>query len=276
MTQANKTDDKKSSLMQVSDYEFKAFDKKVDPTVVVNYQFNDFSKEVKEKKIELKQKSMQEMTQAVKSGFFISPLVKQYRGHNQAERDEKDLIIKEEVERRVTILRKKVEEEAYKEGLERGKQEVFQELMKATEEKLVDLNEMINGLMTQQADLMIKNRDLIYKMVKNLVKWMTLKEISNDKDYTQRLLEKLIQEIESKTGLLLLVNPKDFEKMPEILEKIKSKYEGVDNIRVEIDPQIQEHGIILESENGILNATIEEQFLSLNKLFEAVGINEGS
>ena len=33
-------------------------------------------------------------------------------------------------------------------------------------------------------------------------------------------------------------------------------------------------GIILESENGIIDGTLEAQFISIDKLFEAVGVNE--
>jgi flagellar assembly protein FliH len=33
---------------------------------------------------------------------------------------------------------------------------------------------------------------------------------------------------------------------------------------------VQSRGIVIESENGIINATMEEQFKSLDKLFEDV------
>ena len=110
--------------------------------------------------------------------------------------------------------------------------------------------------------------------MKNLTKWITLKELENDGKYLERLMEKLLLEIQSRSNLLIQVNMNDFQKMPEVLEVVQSKLGELKNVRVEVDPAILTRGIILESDNGIINATMEEQFKSLDKLFEEVLIDD--
>jgi flagellar assembly protein FliH len=58
--------------------------------------------------------------------------------------------------------------------------------------------------------------------------------------------------------------------MPEILEHVQGRLGEMKNVRIEIDSSVTTRGIIVESENGIINATMEEQFKSLDKLFEDV------
>ena len=46
------------------------------------------------------------------------------------------------------------------------------------------------------------------------------------------------------------------------------------NIRVEEALNMDQPGLIVESENGIIDGSIEAQFKNLEKLFESVGIFE--
>ena len=104
---------------------------------------------------------------------------------------------------------------------------------------------------------------------------MTLKELSSDEEYIERLLERLIQEIETKDNLLIQVNKTKFDAMPEVLERVEERIGALKNVRVEIDYDIEnENGIIIESANGIINGSMEQQLRSLDKLFTSIGLDE--
>ena len=60
--------------------------------------------------------------------------------------------------------------------------------------------------------------------------------------------------------------------MPEVLDHLHEKLGELENVRVEVDYDIEGPGIILESQNGIINGTLKEQFNSLDKLFKTVGL----
>ncbi|MGB0454587.1 MAG: hypothetical protein ACPGJV_12840, partial [Bacteriovoracaceae bacterium] len=44
------------------------------------------------------------------------------------------------------------------------------------------------------------------------------------------------------------------------------------NTRVEVDYDIKDQGMVIESANGIVNGSLKQQFKNLDKLFESVGI----
>ena len=110
-------------------------------------------------------------------------------------------------------------------------------------------------------------------MVQNLTKWIVLKEV-DEKYYLSRLLEKLIYEINSKANLVIRVNESSFGHMPEVIKILERKLGVLANIRIEVDPELEGHGIILESENAVVDGSLEAQMKSLDKLFANVGKNE--
>lgn len=255
---------------EVSEYTFKDFVSVNDPGTVKEYNFADLSTARREIGSEDIKRIRIEKNTARSTGFAISPLVKEYRGHNKVDLIEKEQKIQEEVERRLLFLKDKAIQEAKLQGIEEGRKEVFSSLLNSADEKLQRVTEMVETVLSSQNAILENQKDEVYRLIKNLTKWITLKEISADKDYTKNLLEKLFQEINSKNNMLIQVNATDFENMPEILNFIQEKFGKLNNMRVEIDPDITSHGLILETENGILNATIQEQFKCLDKLFETV------
>ena len=210
---------------------------------------------------------------AKKNNFKISEIVLEQRGLEKQEAEEYEEKIRSEVESRVLKLQEEAIKEGYNEGVQQGREEVYNETRAAVEEKITALNEMISALLNSQHKIISKQKSEIYTLINNLSKWIILRELKEDGDYLNRLLEKLVLEVQTKSNLLIQVNQKNFDKMPEVLKIVQQKLGEFVNVRVEVDYDIESEGLIVESENGIINATIEEQLKSLDKLFESVGIN---
>ena len=62
--------------------------------------------------------------------------------------------------------------------------------------------------------------------------------------------------------------------MPEIIKIVERKVGKLTNVRVEVDLDMSENGIIIESENTIIDGSLDAQMASLDKLFTTVGIND--
>ena len=126
---------------------------------------------------------------------------------------------------------------------------------------------------TQKEAILVESKQEAYALVKNLTKWIILKEVQ-DKEYVERLLEKLILEINTKSNLLIRINEEDFADLPGVIEKVESRLGALTNIRIEIGHDMVDRGIILESEVGVVDGSFKSQMKSLDKLFENVGIME--
>lgn len=262
----------KAKVLDVSEYQFQ--DLKGTPLneSTTDYEFQDISKVSPRQEEEHERTIKIERDHAARSNFKVAPIVREHRGMIQQEENERENQIQNEVNRR--LLR--IEEEAYAKGFERGQQdgrdEVFRETQAATDEKIQTLSEMVNDVLRTKSEMLKNERLQVYETVKTLTKWIILRELKDDGEYIERLLEKLILEMQTKSNLLIHVNQSSFDGMSEVLEEVQNRLGELTNVRVEMDHGLDLPGLVLQSENGILNGRIGVQFKNLDKLFSNVGL----
>ncbi len=259
-------------MTDVKDYSFQSFSQKPLNSQVEDFEFQDFEG-MSIREIEQRQEIIRVERQHVKeSGFDLNPIVHEARGMRAQEDGDFENAVAEEVERRLEAIK----EEAYREGLElgrsQGREEIKTELAVNSEEKVLLLNDMVSEVLDSRIGLLSNQKMQTYQLLRTIAKWVVLKELKDDGEYIIRLLEKLIVEAQSKENLLIRVNEKHFEQMPEVLEVVQAKLGELPNVRVEIDFDIEAPGIIVESQNGIVNGSLHTQLESLDKLFESVGL----
>ncbi|OIQ16837.1 MAG: hypothetical protein BM556_14355 [Bacteriovorax sp. MedPE-SWde] len=256
----------------VSEYEFQSFTNSLDTGEVKEFSFEDLEgKSINE--IERHQETIKlERRESADSGFDISPIVRQHRGMEEQEAVERENRILDEVNKRVAKIEEEAFKKGYDEGIEKGREDVYEQTRASTDEKIIALSEMISETLSTKEEILKSQKTQLYTLVKNLTKWVILRELKDDGVYLERLLEKLIIEAQTKSNLLIQVDQKYFEQMPEVLETVQKKLGEFSNVRVETDFDIQGLGIVVESENGIINGSLQEQLNSLDKIFESVGL----
>jgi len=207
------------------------------------------------------------------AGFAISPEIRELRGLKKQEEVDRARVISEEVERRVAAIQEKAYADGYAKGEEEGKELAYTESFAKYDDIVQRFAADIETLNEQVRDIYNKSKEEAYLMVKNLTKWIILKEV-DEKYYLVRLLEKLIHEINTKSNLVVRVNEQSFGYMPEVVKIVERDLGKLTNVRVEVDLDQNYNGIILESENTIVDGSLETQFKSIDKIFENAGINE--
>lgn len=262
----------KANQFDVSEYSF--IDLKGVPLneETSDYEFIDINKVTPKEAVEHEKTIKIEREHAERSNFKVAPIVREHRGMIAQEETERENQIQNEVNRRLILI----EEEAYKKGFDKGqidgREEVFRETQAATDEKLQSLNEMITEVLKVKSEMLKEERLQVYETIKTLSKWIVLRELKEDGKYIERLLEKLILEMQTKSNLLIHVNQSSFDHMPEVLDQIQKRMGELTNVRVEVDHDDDIPGIVLQSENGILNGKLGVQFKNLDKLFSNVGL----
>lgn len=206
---------------------------------------------------------------ASKNNFKIDDIVRDSRGLSRQEQSDLETKIQEEVKRRLEAAY----EQAYQEGLERGREEgkeaALAEYHEALGQKVEDFSQVIGQVQGQSDKVLEKNRHEVYEFVKRFTKWIILKEI-NEKVYLEGLLEKLILELNARKNLIIKVGRANFAQMPEVVKAVEERLGQLQNVRVEIVPEINHPGIILESENGLIDGSLEGVFQNIDKIFEQV------
>jgi flagellar assembly protein FliH len=206
---------------------------------------------------------------AQKNNFKVDDIVRDYRGLSRQEQNDLEQKIQHEVKRRL----EEAYEDAYKAGLEKGRLEgkelALQEFHEAMGQKVEDFGQVISQVQSQSDNILENNRSEVYEFIKRFTKWIILKEV-NEKVYLEGLLEKLILEMNARKNLIVKVGKANFAQMPEVIQTVEARLGQLSNVRVEIVPEIQHPGIILESENGLIDGSLEGVFQNIDKIFEQI------
>lgn len=212
----------------------------------------------------------EERAHAKNTQFKVNPIVEKFRGLKDQEEEEYQAAVEKEVAKRIAEIQDAAFKSGFDEGVNQGREEIFSEMRSVVDQKLDNFSQMVTEVLKTQDEIINVQKREIYLLLRNLTKWIIIRELKDDGKYIERLLEKLLLEIQARHNLLIQVNSNDFSDMPEILNHVQSRLGELKNVRVEIDSAISSSGMIVESDNGIINATMEEQFKSLDKLFEDV------
>jgi flagellar assembly protein FliH len=257
---------------EVTDYQFQSFTEVEEGSDSVKlFEFKPLLSEIqKATRPEFQKTIKAERAFAKGSNFKVNPIVEQFRGLKDQEEREYEERVEDEVKRRVQAIQDDAFKAGFEEGVNQGREEIFDQMRNTVDQKLENFSAMVTDVLKTQEEILSNQKTEIYQLLRNLSKWIVLRELNEDGKYIERLLERLLLEMQSRNNLLIQVNPADFAKMPEVLEHVQSRLGELKNVRIEIDSSVKTKGIIVESENGIINSTMEEQFKSLDKLFEDV------
>jgi flagellar assembly protein FliH len=259
--------------LEVKSYTFQGFETNQKSTK--SFEFRDFSKDptvIKQAQEKISDKVIRtERENASKNQFEIMDEVKKLRGITAQEKNDFENKVGAEVQNRLQQMVEEATQDGYQHGLEQGREQAYQEAREVIEEKIAIFEQIIIELNQAKVEVMEKHRIDMYKMIKSLTKWVALKEV-DDQGYLPKLLEKLILEVNMKANLLIKVSAKNIDVMPGVVEAVEQRIGKLTNVRLEINHDSQGQGIVVESENGIIDGTIESQLKNIDAVFETVGL----
>lgn len=261
----------KNEEIQIEDFKFNQFsEKNAKESGVENFEFQRINPESTPNFID-KEIIREQRVQASKSDFKVDSFVKDYRGFSQQEEEDFQRRLQGALQERYD----EVSQKAYQEGLELGKVEgeklAIAQSKERIDKNLDDIALILESIQKQKDELLAKHKEDIYMMVKNISKWVALKEIKDDESsYLEKLLIKLISQINTKNSLNIKVSKDTYEQMESIVSVVEKRLGQLPNLRYEVSPEIESRGIVLESENGVIDASLEAQFANIDSIFKEV------
>lgn len=234
-----------------------------------SFQFGELSGESFSRENISDDQIRKERSFAQKNNFKIDDVVRDSRGLSRQEESDFELKVQQEVKRRLEAAYQKAFNEGLERGREEGKEEALTQYHEALGQKVEEFTQIIAQVQAQSDKVLEKSQTEVYDFIKRFTKWIVLKEI-DEKKYLESLLEKLILELNARKNLIIKVGRQNFSQMPEVITQVESRLGQLSNVRVEIVPEINHPGIILESENGLIDGSLERVFQNIDKIFEQI------
>ena len=227
-------------------------------------------KEVEEGEREKKVTAAKEFTPDVvgerEKEFILGGFEFEYHGGYQVDRllkkveDEAEELLNA-AKARVTDIEIEARDKGYNEGYEKGRAEGFKEvasLMESMGETIRSLSEARDVFFQKAEKEMI---DLIVFTVGEVIE----KEVKSDPSIIHNIIRETLKEVTSAQTVTIKLNPADLSLGKELTGELIEKYEKIQGVNFKEDPSIMPGGCLVETNIGMLDATMETKLLSIYK-----------
>jgi flagellar assembly protein FliH len=191
--------------------------------------------------------------------FVISHLVADQVGITDIHRQ----TLEEQIRAEALVKLKQVQEDAFKEaydlGLAEGTDKAFNEMHQQFAARLSDMDELLNRMSNILQHVVEQKERQLIDLVFQIGKRLALREISAQPEMIVDLLRQVVTEVQTEDRIVVKVAASDMSVLESFKEKLKLESSKLNNVNVEASEKIQPGGCLLETNQGMIDATIEQR-----------------
>ena len=180
-------------------------------------------------------------------------------GHAQ---DEIELML-----RQARMKAAEIEKEAYEKGFsegERAGRETGEKMVEAVLKQYTQTLEELKGL---RRNLLSGSEREVVRLSLEVAKKVVKREVSVDEELILALVKVALNRLADQSVMTVRVNPKDGQSILHFRESPGHRDSWHDGIKLVEDPLITRGGCLIETDSGVIDARVEEQFREIEKGF---------
>ena len=227
--------------------------------VVVAYQPRKFPAVITPAASDFMAYQSQKLESGKPSSFRVDALVAQQTGMAELERASIDVRVEQEAIARLKEIQEAAYQEAYRIGLDEGREKAFVEQNAVLNEKLDRFEEIIRSVETLKADLLSSNETHIMNLIFSMARKMLMDEVSSRREVILSVVQQALMSAQSEENITIRVSPADFQFIDQIKEKLSKDFDALKRSKVEAAEGVSDGGCIITTNYGSVNATIEQR-----------------
>lgn len=176
--------------------------------------------------------------------------------------DEAELIL-----RQARLKASEIEKEAYEKGFsegERAGRETGEEMVGAV---LKQYTQTLEELKALRRNLLIGSEREVVRLSLEVAKKVVKREVCVDEELILALVKVALSRLADQSVITVRVNPKDCQSILHFRESPGHRDSWHDGIKLVEDPLITRGGCLIETDSGVIDARVEEQFREIEKGF---------
>ncbi len=213
-------------------------------------------------------RSFQSLQEARGEGdFHIDRIVAQQSGIGELER----LSIEERVEREALEKLKEIQESAYQSaydlGFDEGREKAYVDQMAVLQEHLARFDGLIENIIHIKSEMVTFNEAHFVKLIYFLASKIAYREIVEVPGAILPILKDAVAIAQSEEQITIRLAKSDMEFIEQVRARIGNENEALKTARFEESENMQPGGCLVETNYGVVDATIEQR---VKKLWEAL------
>jgi len=209
------------------------------------------------------------------SRFDFDPLIKDLLVQVSGE-DAQIAQMNLQIEKRISELKDeiftKAKLEGHAEGFKAGEEEAKLKFETEYKIQLNNLTQMIDGFENVKPEVKAAQEKFLLEVVFKIVAQVVHRELQSDKEYLIRTIHDVLEKVESREQLRILVAESELKQIYSILPELEKQYSSLKNISIDPSQQLGPFDVVLETDWNRVDATLDSQLESFKQLMS--GKNE--
>lgn len=200
--------------------------------------------------------------------FRVDKIVAGYVGIDTIEKQSQQREIANEAVR----LSREVQEDAYKLayglGLKEGKEAAFNEEKARVESEMQNFRHLIEEIKVIKSELMMSNEKQIVELCFYIAKRLLMKEVESNPEYIKTLIKRSLEMAQSDEEVTIRMSVADKKWVDQYQEEVFKELNLDQSTRIEEDAKISPGGVVVETNHGVIDATIEQRLEKLETILK--------
>ncbi|NJB69239.1 flagellar assembly protein FliH [Desulfobaculum xiamenense] len=169
-----------------------------------------------------------------------------------------------------------IRERAFHEGLNEAAAQCQAQLDAAVDQSAITLAQAMSAVQEGSDAIWQRHRQDIVTLVRLAVERLLAVELdSRREEVLAALLDQALDAIDTHKGLVIRIRPEDEEIMQALLERAKAAHPDLERWGLRVDPALAQGGMVLESEEGMVDNSVSGRFAAVAPVFDQLGIVNG-
>ena len=164
----------------------------------------------------------------------------------------------------------KIKSEAKAQGLEEGKKEG--EIKVA--ENIAEAIEVLNSAIKERKKIIHDSEGELLRLSQKIAEQIVRSEISLNKDVLLNIIAEAVNRVSDRESVIIKVNRDDLEYIKQYKDKIASMMDGIRNLTIIEDTQVEQGGCIVETNLGFVDARISTKLSLIEQALKKVSSSE--
>ncbi|MEW6096989.1 MAG: FliH/SctL family protein [bacterium] len=177
---------------------------------------------------------------------------------NQAQEKADELLIKAKTE--LEEITQTAQKEAHEKGFNAGKEEGIKAGEESVKKALAQVQDVLVEAKHKREEIIQTNQEIIIDLALMIAKKIIKTELATNKEAILKNLNQALKKVKDKEEIKVKVNPVHFQELGARKEEFLAQVSGIEGINFEEDKNIEPGGCIIETNFGLIDATISSQF----------------
>ncbi len=197
------------------------------------------------------------------SGLEAEQSAEEAAGNIMAEAEAKAQEVIETAYAEAESIRAKAKEEAEAEGRKEGEQKVA--------EYVTEAFETLNSAIEEKKKVVKDSEQEILRLSLKIAEQILRSEVTTNKDAIMNMIVDAVNRVSDRDSVIVKVNREDLEYVKKNKEKIAGIVDGIKNLSIVEDSQVEQGGCVIETNLGYVDARLGTKLELIEKAFKKAG-----